>query len=128
MAGIDILNQFPNSKMAQAVRLGQSRFNSPDASPVVTGLKSGGATMAPLTGTTSTATLMSLAGLSSSFYTMVINVVSSAAGVTIAQTGGATKTYYQGQSATFNNVSTSANQITVLTNSADVVTINYIGV
>lgn len=30
MAGVDPLNQFPNSMMAQAVRLGQSRFVSDD--------------------------------------------------------------------------------------------------
>lgn len=31
MAGVDIANQFPNSRMAQAVKLGQSRFMSVDA-------------------------------------------------------------------------------------------------
>lgn len=36
MAGVDLLNQFPNSKMAKAVKLGQSRFQSSDepSSPV----------------------------------------------------------------------------------------------
>lgn len=31
MAGVDIANQFPNSRMALAVKLGQSRFISVDA-------------------------------------------------------------------------------------------------
>jgi hypothetical protein len=30
MAGVDLLNQFPNSKMARAVKVGQSRFQSSD--------------------------------------------------------------------------------------------------
>lgn len=30
MAGVDIANQFPNSRMARAVKLGQSRFMSVD--------------------------------------------------------------------------------------------------
>lgn len=30
MSGVDILNQFPDSKMANAVKLGQSRFMSAD--------------------------------------------------------------------------------------------------
>jgi hypothetical protein len=34
MAGIDSANQFPNSKMAQAARLGQSRFRSVDSASV----------------------------------------------------------------------------------------------
>lgn len=31
MAGVDIANQFPNSRMAQAVKLGQSQMRSVDA-------------------------------------------------------------------------------------------------
>lgn len=31
MAGVDLPNQFPNSRMARAVKLGQSRFMSVDA-------------------------------------------------------------------------------------------------
>lgn len=31
MAGVDIANQFPNSYMARAVKMGQSRFRSQDA-------------------------------------------------------------------------------------------------
>lgn len=39
MAGVDIANQFPNSYMARAVKLGQSRFRSVDGptNPVTPG-------------------------------------------------------------------------------------------
>lgn len=40
MAGVDITNQFPNSKMGQAVRLGQSRFVSVDGPSAVIGAQS----------------------------------------------------------------------------------------
>ncbi len=35
MAGVDVTNQFPNSRMAGAVRVGQSQFRSVDSSAVV---------------------------------------------------------------------------------------------
>jgi hypothetical protein len=127
MAGIDILNQFPNSKRAQAVRLGQSRFNSPDATPAVAGAKSGSAQLTGVTGNTSTAALGTLCGITTSFTSIMLAIASSVAGVTITQGGVATK-YYQGQSATFSNVSLTANQLQVFTVAGDIVNIAYSGV
>lgn len=37
MAGVDIANQFPNSAMARAVKLGQSRFTSVDGPGTISG-------------------------------------------------------------------------------------------
>lgn len=37
MAGVDILNQFPNSRMAQAVKRGQSQFRSVDGASIAAG-------------------------------------------------------------------------------------------
>jgi hypothetical protein len=128
MAGIDILNQFPNSKMAQAVDLGQSRFMSTDTTTAVTPTqKTGTATLTGVAGNTSTAQLGTLCGLTTSFSTIMLTITTSVAGVTITQ-GGVAKKYMQGESATFQNVSTSANQLQVFTVTGDVVTINYVGV
>jgi hypothetical protein len=127
MAGVDILNQFPNSKMAAAVDLGQSRFMSADMTTAVTPTqKTGTATLTGVAGNTSTAQLGTLCGLTTMFSTVMLTITTSVAGVTITQGGVATK-YLQGQSATFNNVSTSANQLQVFTVTGDVVTINYVG-
>lgn len=129
MAGIDILNQFPNSKMAAAVDLGQSRFQSSDSTTAVTPTqKTGTVTMTAVTGNTSTAQLLTQCGLTTSFSTILITVVTSVAGVVIAQSGNPGVRYMQGQAATFNNVSTSSNQLQIGTVIADVVTINYVGV
>jgi hypothetical protein len=129
MAGIDILNQFPNSRMAAAVELGQSRFMSADSVTSVTPTqKTGTATMAAKNGTTSTATLLTLAGLTTTFNTIMFTITTSVAGVAISYGTGPAVVYAQGQTATFQNVSTTANQITVLTALADVVNISYVGV
>jgi hypothetical protein len=58
----------------------------------------------------------------------MLTVVTSVAGIIIAQSGNPGVRYLQGQSATFQNVSTSANQLQIGTVIADVVTINYVGV
>jgi hypothetical protein len=129
MAGIDLLNQFPNSRMAAAAKIGQSRFYSAEETTVTTtGAKSGSATMASKAGTTSTATLLTLCGLTTSFTEIMFTIVTSATGVAISYGTGAAVVYQQGQTATFSNVSLTANQITVLTAIADVVTVNYVGV
>ena len=128
MAGIDLLNQFPRSKMAAAARIGQSQFRSTEGTSVTSTavLKSGQATMASVNGTTSTATLLTLCGLTTSFSSLMFTIVTSAAGVAITPPTPAV-VYPQGATATFNNVSTSANQVSVLTALADVVTVNYVG-
>jgi hypothetical protein len=127
MAGIDLLNQFPNSKMAAAAKIGQSRFITGEIT-TVTGpaLKSGSFTISSLTGTTSTATLLSSAGLTTSFAWIMFTITTSTAGVAITPPTPAI-VYPQGQTVTFRNVSTSANQVTVLTASTDVVTVTYEG-
>jgi hypothetical protein len=128
MAGIDVLNQFPKSKMAAAADIGQSRFMSTEGTVVTAtpALKSGSATMASVAGTTSTATLLTLCGLTTSFSTLMFTVVTSATGVAFTPPTPAV-VYPQGSTVTFNNVSTSANQVTVLTAAPDVVTVNYVG-
>ena len=128
MAGIDLLNQFPRSYMAAAARLGQSYFRSTETT-TVTGpaLKSGTATMASVNGTTSTATLLTLCGLTTSFNYIMFTIVTSATGVAIAQSGNPAVVFPQGRTATYTNVSLSSNQLSVLTASADVVTVNYEG-
>ena len=129
MAGIDLLNQFPNSRMAAAVRIGQSQFRSVESTTVTTtGAKSGSATMASKNGTTSTATLLALCTLTTSFTEIMFTIVTSATGVAISYGTGAAVVYQQGQTATFANVSLTVNQITVLTALADVVNVTYIGV
>jgi hypothetical protein len=129
MAGIDILNQFPNSKMAAAVDIGQSRFMSADVSSAVTpAQKTGTVTMTAVNGNTSTAQLLTQCGLTTSFTSIMITVVTSVAGVVIAQSGNPGVRYMQGQSATFQNVSLSANQLQIGTALADVVSITYLGV
>lgn len=129
MAGIDLLNQFPNSKMAAAVDIGQSRFMSADVSSAVTpAQKTGTVTMTAVTGNTSTAQLLTQCGLTTSFTSIMITVVTSVAGIVIAQSGNPGVRYMQGQSATFQNVSTSANQLQIGTVTADVVSITYLGV
>jgi hypothetical protein len=128
MAGIDLLNQFPKSMMAAAAKLGQSLFRSSETVSVTgPALKSGNATMASVTGTTSTATLLALCGLTTSFSYIMFTIVTSATGVAIAQGGNPAVIYPQGRTVTFTNVSTSANQLSVLTAAADVVTVNYEG-
>ena len=108
MAGIDILNQFPNSKMAAAADLGQSRFMSSDSTTAVTPTqKTGTVTMTAVTGNTSTAQLLT----QSRSYRLrsvriLITVVTSVAGIIIAQSGNPGVRYMQGQAATFQNVST----------------------
>lgn len=51
MAGVDILNQFPNSRMANAVKLGQSQFRSIDTPATPSGSQNNTAiaTATPLT-------------------------------------------------------------------------------
>jgi hypothetical protein len=128
MAGIDILNQFPNSKMAAAADLGQSRFMSSDSTTAVTPTqKTGTVTMTAVTGNTSTAQLLTQCGLTTSFSTILITVVTSVAGIIIAQ-GGNPVRYMQGQTATFQNVSLTANQLQIGTVLADAVSITYVGV
>jgi hypothetical protein len=128
MAGIDLLNQFPKSKMAGAAKLGQSYFRSSETVSVTgPALKSGSATMASVNGTTSTATLLALCGLTTSFSYIMFTIVTSAAGVAIAQSGNPAVVYPQGSTVTFSNVSTTTNQLSVMTASADVVTVNYEG-
>jgi hypothetical protein len=128
MAGIDLLNQFPSSKMAAAAKIGQSRFITGEMTSV-TGppLKSGSFTISGLSGTTSTASLLSSAGLTTSFAWIMFTITTSTAGVAITPPTPAV-VYAQGQTKTFNNVSTSANQVTVLTAAGDVVTVTYEGV
>jgi uncharacterized membrane protein YphA (DoxX/SURF4 family) len=128
MAGIDILNQFPNSKMAAAAQLGQSRFRSVESTSAITpAQKTGSATLTGVAGNTSTAQLLTLCGLTTSFSEIMLIITTSVAGVVIAQGGSSTR-YPQGQSATFNDVSLTANQLQVGTVAGDVVTINYVGV
>lgn len=128
MAGIDILNQFPNSRMAAAARLGQSQFRSVESTSAVTPTqKTGTATLTAVAGNTSTAQLLTLCGLTTSFSTIMLTVTTSVAGVVISQGGNAVR-YLQGQSATFNNVSLTVNQLQVGTVVGDVVTINYVGI
>lgn len=127
MAGIDILNQFPNSRMAAAANLGQSQFRSVEAGPVVAGLKSGSAVLTGVAGNTSTAQLLALCGLTTSFAAIVLTITTAIGDVFISQ-GGVTTKYRQGQAATYRNVSLSQNQLQVGTIAGDVVTINYVGV
>src|ERR1700677_707904 len=107
MAGIDILGKFPQSRMANAARLGQSRFISgedvvvqgvPSALPnavagvqpvtIVPGFnaKSGVLTITGAA-TTTTANLLTDAGFTTAFTEISITINTSTAGVTLAQGG-----------------------------------------
>lgn len=129
MAGIDILNQFPNSRMAAAVRLGQSRFITGEmtTTAAAAGTKSGSATLTGVAGNTSTAQLLTLCGLTSSFTYISLTPTTTTNGIIVSQGGNAVN-YKVGQSATFSGVTTSANQLQVGTAAPDVVTVNYLGV
>jgi uncharacterized membrane protein YphA (DoxX/SURF4 family) len=129
MAGIDILNQFPNSKMAAAAQLGQSRFRSVESTSAITpAQKTGSAQLTGVAGNTSTAQLLTLCGLTTSFSEIMLTITTSVAGVVIAQSGNPGVRYPQGQSATFNDVTLTSNQLQIGTVAGDVVTINYVGV
>jgi hypothetical protein len=66
MAGVDPLNQFPNSKMAQAVKNGQSRFRSVDAPSTIVGaqdnLAIGSATQLTVPATATYCVIQALSG------------------------------------------------------------------
>jgi hypothetical protein len=133
MAGIDLLNQFPNSKMALAAKAGQSRFRS-DETVIVSGGGGGGAGTGLSSGvftintpgTKTTANLLTLAGLTTGFTSLSIGINSSASGVTIAQ-GTGSAVYKQGAVIEFNNISATTNPITLTMATNDVVTCTYTG-
>lgn len=132
MAGIDILNQFPNSRMALAAKLGQSRFRSDEAvitagggGGAISGLSSGVFTL-NTAGAKTTANLLTAAGLTTSFTTLSVGVNTSTNGVVIAQ-GTGSGTYKQGAVVEFNNVATGTNPITLTLATGDVVTCTYTG-
>jgi hypothetical protein len=129
MAGIDILNQFPNSRMAQAAKAGQSRFRSDESvvvsSGVAAGLSSGVFTI-NTAGTKTTANLLTLAGLTTSFSSLSVGVNTSTNGVTVAQ-GTGSAIYRQGAVVEFNNISVASNPITITMVTGDVVTCTYTG-
>lgn len=150
MAGIDIFGQFPNSKMAWAVKAGQSRLitgevtsmaasYNPASSPGGvagggnTGIVAGGpgtlSGVATLNtaGTKNTAALLAACGLTSSFTSLSVGVMASALGVTIAQ-GSGSNVYQQGAILNFSNISAANSPLTITMAANDVVTLTYSGV
>ena len=130
MAGIDLNNVFPNSKMAQAAKLGQSRFRSDEsvvASQPATGpgLSSGVFTL-NTAGTKTTANLLTAAGLTTGFNSLSVGVNASNNGVTIAQ-GTGQAVYKQGAVVEFTNIAAATNPITITMAAGDVVTCTYTG-
>jgi hypothetical protein len=152
MAGIDLFDLYPGSKMAVAARLGLSRFQSNEGveipatlNPVATvanvsdgsedvvliGGASGSAQAGVFTlntaGVKNTATLLAAAGLVSSFSTLSIAVITSAAGITIAR-GAGSAVYSQGAAVSFTNVSVANNSVTLTLAAGDVVVVLYSGI
>jgi hypothetical protein len=149
MAGIDILGKFPNSRMANAARLGQSRFISgedvvvpgvPSALPnpnaaggvqpitIVPGFnaKSGVLTITGAA-TTTTANLLTDAGFTTAFTEISITINTSTAGVTLAQ-GGNSIVLKAGSSIGLSGPINATNSpITLTTATGDVVDISYTG-
>lgn len=128
MAGIDILGQFPNSVMARAARTGQSRFSSGEdttVSGVGLGASSGVFTL-NTAGTKTTANLLAAAGLTTSFNSLSIGVVTSTNGITIAQ-GSGSAVYQQGAIVNLSNVSLTSSPVTLTLATGDVVTFTYSG-
>lgn len=126
MAGIDILGQFPNSRMAAAAKLGQSRFRSTEgvaipatfntaATPanvetgtnvaIVSGGGGGAATLSEkvatftTAGATTRAALLAALGYTTQLAFLQLTVKTSVSGVTFAQ-GGGTVTLTAGSSIT----------------------------
>jgi hypothetical protein len=132
MAGIDATNQFPNSRMALAAKLGQSRFRS-DESVITAGggsappvaLSSGVFTL-NTAGAKTTANLLTAAGLTTGFATLSIGINTSTNGVTVAQ-GTGSAVYRQGAVVEFNNISVATNPITLTLATGDIVTCTYTG-
>jgi hypothetical protein len=129
MAGIDRNNVFPNSMMAAAARAGQSRFRSVEsaaATSVGAGVSSGVFTL-NTAGAKNMAALLAAAGLTTSFNSLSVAIVSSANGVTIAQ-GAGSNVYQQGAIVNFSNVSATSSPLTITLAAGDVVSFTYTGV
>ncbi len=150
MAGIDIFELFPNSRMAAAAKSGLSQFRSVEgldipatynsaATPAnvatgtrvaliggaVSGSESGIVTL-NTPGVLDTAALLALAGLTSEFSSLSFNVNTAPAGVLIAQ-GAGFAIYPQGEAVSFNNVSVANNPVTLTLVAGDTVFMMYSG-
>ena len=122
MAGVDSLNAFPNSRMARAVRLGQSRFMSQDTGPL-------GAVKA-ITGAavTTTANLLTAFGFALQINSLFVKAETVAAGISVAQ-GGNSISLAAGESITLTGpISPTVNPVTVTTGAGDTVNLQAQGI
>ncbi len=117
---------YPTSKMAQAVRLGLSQFRYVDVAGGASAGTSAGVFTINTAGVKTTAALLALAGLTTSFATLSFAVATAPAGVTIAQ-GAGSVVYPQGSTPMFSNVSVANNPITLTMAASDVVHVLYSG-
>jgi hypothetical protein len=131
MPGIDKNNQFPNSKMANAVRIGQSRFAMVEtvasgALMAMAANASSGVFTLNTPGDYVTSTLLQAAGLREGFTSLVVTVETSVEGVTIAQ-GSGSAVYQEGEVASFGHVTSKNDPVTITLVEGDVVSVSYTG-
>jgi hypothetical protein len=147
MAGIDLLGAFPKSRMAKAVKLGQSRFRSSEdvtvagdfsAAPSATtgsNITANGSAGATKTGvftengaaTLTTAQLLTAAGLTAQFNSLSIFVKTSTSGITIAQGAGNTNAAAGSTTNLTGPISATQNSVTLTLAAGDVVQLTYSG-
>lgn len=91
MAGVDILNQFPNSRMAQAVKAGQSQIRSVDTPSHIIAGEQNNVAIATATALTvpATATYAVIAAVGGPMYFTYDGTVPSAANYAGSLTAGA---------------------------------------
>ncbi len=117
---------YPDSKMAEAVRLGLSQFRYVDVAGSAASAPSAGVFTLNTAGVKTTAALLAAAGLTTSFATLSFAVNTAPAGVTIAQ-GAGSAVYAQGSAPSFSNVSVTNNPVTLTMALGDVVSVLYSG-
>jgi hypothetical protein len=148
MAGIDVLNAFPNSKMAKAVKLGQSRFMTgeefvetgvfSEQSPTFGGIftPDGGeptvaAKASVLTidtaGAYTTAELLAALGFATNFDVLNVAISSSSAGVSVAQGTGSIVLKSGAVVAFPGPITATQNPVTITLAAGDVVVLNAQG-
>jgi len=95
MAGVDPLNQFPNSKMAQAVKNGQSQFRSPDAPSIEVGEQNNvGVAAATALTIPATATYCTITAVGGPLYITLDGTAPSAANYAVTLAAGASVSFY----------------------------------